>query len=244
MTAPFDLGSQRASVKAFLMSNSTNAGAGLLEHSKESLAEFLSGCDSLIFVPFALKDHEGYWRNISEALRGICEVLPGHRASLEDYQNADAYFVGGGNTFRLLRHLQDNGILRVIKQRVSEGGKYIGASAGTAIAGLSIRTTNDMPIVQTSSLDSLGLVNCHFNCHYVDPPSGPRTFMGETRDERLAEFLEENSSDVVTLREGAWIEVNGSVLRMSGSNGGRLFRRGTDPIELPSGVTIPDLESV
>lgn len=244
MTAPsLHEGSEPLSINAFLMSNSTNAGAGLLEHSLVALEEFLSDRDTLIFVPFALKDHEGYWGKIAEALEGICEVLPGHRASLDDYRNAEAYFVGGGNTFRLLRHLQDNGLLEVVKQRVSRGAKYIGASAGTAVAGLSIRTTNDMPIVQTKSLDSLGLVNCHFNCHYVDPPSGPRTFMGETRDERLGEFLEENHSDVVTLREGAWIEVEDGVLRMSGSNGGRLFRRGIDPIELPSDSVIPDLES-
>lgn len=223
-------------MKAFLMSNSTNAGMGLLEHARDRLAEILGSAPRVVFVPFALKDWDGYTARVAEALRGICEIRGVQDLSPIEVMQADAFYVGGGNTFRLLRELQSRGLIDVIRRRIVEGASYMGASAGSAIAGPSIRTTNDMPIVQPDSFVALGLVGFHLNCHYLDQPAGPRTFMGETRDERLAEFLEENRSQVVCLREGTWLEIDGSRVVVGGTRGGRLFEAGRPVSELEVGA--------
>jgi dipeptidase E len=130
-------------------------------------------------------------------------------------EGAQAVFVGGGNTFRLLKTLQDTGLLQTLAERAREGMLYLGASAGTNIAAPTIRTTNDMPIVQPRSFDALGLVPFQINPHYLDADPAMR-HMGETREERLREFLEENDRVVVGLREGAWLRVEGARLRLEG----------------------------
>jgi dipeptidase E len=220
-------------MRALLMSNSTNAGGRLLGHAHEALSELLGGVDRLVFVPFALSDHDGYTEEVRQALSHLVDVVGAHTLSLAEIETAPAYFVGGGNTFRLLKRLQDDGSADIIRARAARGTPYIGASAGTCIAGPSVRTTNDMPIVQPRTLSALGLLSFHVNCHYLGTPAGPRQFMGETRDERLEQFLEENDSVVVALREGAWLEVHDAVVRVGGSHGGKIFRRSCAPAELP-----------
>jgi dipeptidase E len=221
------------------MTNSSNPGGQPLEHAREALSRLLAEAGSLVFVPFALADHDGYTAQVRQALSGVVDVVGAHTLSLAQFAAAPAYFVGGGNTFRLLKRLQDDGTLDVIRERALSGVPYVGASAGTCIAGPSIRTTNDMPIVQTRTLSALGLVPFHFNCHYLDAPTGPRQFMGETRDERLVQFLEENDSAVVALREGAWLEVNGDRITVGGRNGGKILSRSTSPQELPPAGELP-----
>jgi dipeptidase E len=220
-------------MRALLMSNSTNAGGRLLGHCQEPLRELLRDVARLVFVPFALADHDGYTEEVRQALSGLVDVVGAHTLSLAEIETAPAYFVGGGNTFRLLKHLQDDGSADIIRARVARGAPYIGASAGTCIAGPSMRTTNDMPIVEPKTLTALGLLPFHLNCHYSDTPAGPRQFMGETRDERLEQFLEDNDSVVVGLREGAWLDVDGGTIRVGGRHGGKIFRRSCAPQELP-----------
>ena len=114
---------------------------------------------------------------------------------------------------------------------------YLGASAGTNIAAPTIRTTNDMPIVQPATFDALGLVPFQINPHYLDADPASR-HMGETREERLREYLEENEAPVLGLREGAWLRVEGEAATLGGANGARLFRRGAEPVELPPGADL------
>ncbi len=149
-------------------------------------------------------------------------------------QSAEAIFIGGGNTFRLLKALYDRNLLGAIRERVHTGTPYLGSSAGSNVAGPTIKTTNDMPIVQPPSFEALQLVPFQINPHYLDPDSNSKQ-MGETREERIEQFLEENATPVIGLREGAWLRIeNGSCL-LKGTGGARLFRKKIPPIELENG---------
>ncbi|WP_237742582.1 dipeptidase PepE [Actinopolymorpha alba] len=221
-----------------LLSNSRNHGQGFLEHALDEISDFLAGCDRIAFVPYALRDHDGYTATVAGALapRGI-EVIGVHTAADPRTVIADvrAVFVGGGNSFRLLKTLQATGLLELIGDRVRAGDlRYIGSSAGTNMASPSVRTTNDMPIVQPSTFDSFGFVPFQINPHYLDPDPGS-THMGESREQRLQEFLEDNDVTVLGLREGSWLRVADRQARLDGRNGARLFVRGEEPRELPPG---------
>ncbi len=191
-----------------LLSNSTNVGSGYLAHALPAVLEFLDGA-RLTFVPYALADHDSYTATVSAALapQGI-EVRGLHSFTdpVAAIAEAEAVFVGGGNTFRLLRSLQRLGLVEALGARVREGLRYMGASAGTNLAGLTIRTTNDMPIVQPDGFTALGLVPFQINPHYLDADPTSR-HGGETREQRLTEFLEANDVAVLGLREGVWLRV-------------------------------------
>ena len=142
--------------------------------------------------------------------------------------DAQAVFGGGGNSFRLLRTLTTLGVLEPLRQAAQAGVPYLAASAGGNLACPTIRTTNDMPIVEPGSLAALGLIPFQLNPHYLDPdPRSPHR--GETRPARIEEFLAENDVPVLGLREGAWLQVSGTRAHLSGRNTGRLFRRPTGP---------------
>ncbi|HEY2549258.1 MAG TPA: dipeptidase PepE [Streptosporangiaceae bacterium] len=224
-------------MRALLMSSSVTYEQGTLGHAAGHIGELLDGTGPLVFVPYALTDWDGYTASVRDALADACDVRGAHTLSVAQTVRASAFYVGGGNTFRLLRALQDTGLLGIIRSAVAAGALYLGDSAGSAVAGPTMRTTNDMPIVEPRSLTALGLVGWHMNCHYPDPQPGPRTFMAETREERLAEFLEENDSEVVCLREPAWLDIDGTRATVGGRGGGRLFRRGAGPVELAAGDT-------
>jgi dipeptidase E len=144
--------------------------------------------------------------------------------------HAPAIFVGGGNTFRLLKTLANARLLDAIRNRVLDGMPYAGASAGSNLACPTIRTTNDMPIVEPVSLNALNLVPFQINPHYLD--SSASTHMGETRETRIMEFHEENAWPVVGLREGAMLRVEDDRIELRGRAGARIFRRGQDPVEV------------
>ena len=197
----------------------------------------------LAFVPFALFDRISYAAKVTKRFdRQYVSVrmVTADPRGIETLEWADAVFVGGGNTFRLLKTLQDSELLAAIRGRVDRGMVYIGASAGSNIASPTIRTTNDMPIVQPDSFDALGLVPFQINPHYVDPPRDS-TYMGETREERLVEFLEENDTPVVALREGGWIRVEEGRARVAGTHDTRIFRKDTSPEERSPGADLSDL---
>jgi dipeptidase E len=163
------------------------------------------------------------------------EIESAHRAPSPAgaVEEAEAVFVGGGNTFRLLKALYELELLDALRRRARKGMPYIGSSAGSNVAGATIGTTNDMPIVQPPSFAALGLVAFNLNPHYLDPDPGS-THKGETREERIAQFHEENDIPVVALREGALLRVDGDAVKIVGRDGGRFFRRGRTPVELSS----------
>ena len=230
-------------MRLLLLSNSTNFGEKYLDHAMAEILAFLGPVKRLTFVPFALADHEAYTARARDrfAREGIeVAALRADRGRSDSLDAADAIFVGGGNTYRLLRALQQTGHVEAIRARVAAGMPYLGASAGTNIAAPTIRTTNDMPIVEPAGFDALGLVPFQINPHFVDAEAASR-HMGETREERLREYLEENERPVVGLREGAWLRREGPSLRLEGRNGARLFRRGAEAADLAPGTTLDDL---
>ena len=231
--------------RLLLLSNSTNHGRGYLDHAMGEIRALFGPLPRLLFVPFALHDRAAYAARVrarfaSEgiAVHALTADEEGHRA----LDSAEAVFVGGGNTFRLLKVLQESGLLERLRRRAQGGMPYLGASAGTNIACPTIRTTNDMPIVQPARLDALGLVPFQVNPHYLDPDPSSR-HMGETREDRIREFLEENDRAVVGLREGSWLRVEGRSGMIAGAAAARVFRRGGPPEERPSGAPIDDLLS-
>ena len=229
--------------RLLLLSNSTHHGQGYLDHAIDEILGFLGGVRRVTFVPFALQDREGYAGKFSARLAASgleAEALAGDEADRRRIDAAEAVFVGGGNTFRLLRAVHDLGLLAPLRERVLAGMPYLGASAGINVAGPTIRTTNDMPIVEPHGFDALGLVPFQINPHYIDADPAS-THMGETREQRIVEFLEENDRVVVGLREGGWIRVEGGAGRLGGLNGARIFRRGSPPEERPVGAALDDL---
>lgn len=217
-----------------LISTSTVHGTQYLEHARDELVALLAGCRRVLFVPFALKDRDAYAAKARAAfdemgfdLDSIHEAAAPRKA----VEDAEAVFVGGGNTFRLLDALYRLDLLTALRERVAAGMPYSGASAGANLAGPTIRTTNDMPIVQPPSFDALGLVGFQINPHYIDPFPGS-THMGETRETRIREFHEENDTPVVGLREGAMLRVDGPRVSLVGAAGARIFRRGQEPVEV------------
>lgn len=220
-----------------LLSNSTLHGRGYLDHAEAAIRAHLEGrARRILFVPFALHDRAAYAAKVSERLRRLeIEVDSLHdeatpAAMQQKVRGAEALFVGGGNTFRLLKALYDADLVGAIRARALGGMPYIGSSAGTNVATASIQTTNDMPIVYPPSFDALALVPFNVNPHYLDPDPHS-THMGETRETRLREFHEMNARPVVGLREGAWLVVHGETCRLEGTTGARLFRRGNEPLE-------------
>lgn len=226
-------------MELLLLSNSATHGRPFLDHALDALREVLRGAGEVVFVPYALADHDGYTEKIRAALKPLgVSVLGAHTTPLAA---AEAIFVGGGNTFRLVKTLHERGDLEVIRDRVRAGAPYIGSSAGTNLAGPSLRTTNDMPIVQPPSFETLGLVPFQLNPHYLDPDP-TSTHQGETRETRISEFLEENDVPVLGIREGTWLRLHSGTLTLGGlPAGARLFRRDAVPEEIPTGADLSDL---
>src|SRR6476469_9675325 len=178
-------------MKLLLISSSMVHGYGYLDHAESEIRAFLGSARRVAFVPFAIADRDGYAAKVRERLDRM-----GYRVvqvKTEKNLAGDAIFVGGGNTFRLLKTLYDMELLDALRDRVEQGTLYMGSSAGSVIAAPTIRTTNDMPIVEPPSLSALHFVDYQINGHYIDADPNS-THQGETRELRLAEYLEENKT--------------------------------------------------
>jgi dipeptidase E len=226
--------------RLLLISNSTLHGRGYLDHVETEIRDFVGSSTRTIFVPFAVHDRRAYAAKAQERFQDIGISLTSiHDISnmLRAIEEADAIFVGGGNTFRLLKGLYDYDLLAPIRRRVAAGMPYIGSSAGSIVACPTLKTTKDMPVVQPPSFEALGLLHFQISPHYLDPdPSS--THMGETQEERITQFLEENEEAVVGLREGSLLWVQEGVVTLKGPNTARIFRRGETPAEVTPGSNL------
>lgn len=188
---------------------------------------FRNNVKEILFVPYALRDHDGYTRKVEKVLQDWGYKVKGihtFKDPVSAVNAAQTIFIGGGNTFQLLKGLYDNKVLEPIRKRVLDDGiPYIGSSAGTNVATLNICTTNDMPIVQPPSFEALALVPFNINPHYVEPVTGD-THQGETREERILQYLEiPGNGPVLALREGATLCVNGNKASLNGVATAKVF---------------------
>lgn len=194
-----------------------------------------------MFVPYAVNDYDRYSAHMIKRFSSIGVSLAALHLQddpVEGLAGADAIIVGGGNTFRLLRTLHRLELVEPVRRAVKAGVPYWGASAGSNVACPTIRTTNDMPIVEPASLWAFGLVPFQINPHYIDETQKEGETR-ETREVRIIEFLEENDAPVVALREGSWLISEGdNSVRLQGPGGGMLFRRGVRPKELDPGSDV------
>jgi len=214
-------------MRLLLISSSNVHGYGYLDHAEPFIRDFLGDRKRVAFIPFAAADHESYTITVRDRMAKMNLEVVG----VDAIDRADAIFTGGGNTFRLLNTLYDRHLIERIRGLVRNGVAYMGSSAGTNIAGPTIKTTNDMPIVWPPSLDALGFVPFQINPHYLDPDPASN-HRGETREERIREFHEENDTPVVGLREGGMLRAENGSVRLIGSTAARIFRRGQQPIEV------------
>jgi len=229
--------------RVLLISNSTLYGSGYLDHAADEISNFLGQMKRVLFVPYALYDRDAYTEQASTRLHKMGYDLSSvHHAAdpIKAVNETEAIFIGGGNTFRLLNGLYAAALLDPIRQRVAEGMPYVGSSAGSNVAGPTIKTTKDMPIVQPPSFGALNLVPFQISPHFLDPDPHS-THMGETQEERILQFLEENNTPVAGLREGAIVRVEAGVTTLKGTSGARIFRKGREPVERKPGDKLDDL---
>jgi dipeptidase E len=226
--------------RVLLISNSTLYGSGYLDHAETEIRSFLGDVKRVLFVPYALFDRDKYAANAQQRFQKMgYELTSIHTAEnpAAAVNETETIFIGGGNTFRLLKTLYDFDLLDAIRNRVANGMPYIGSSAGSNVAAPTIKTTNDMPIVQPPSFNALGLVSFQINPHYLDPDPSSK-HMGETREERIVQFLEENETPVVGLREGAMLRIENGETLLRGSSGARVFRKEVEPVEISPGAQL------
>jgi dipeptidase E len=229
-----------AGEKLLLLSNSTQYGHGYLDHAEAEIRAFLGAGSHVAFVPYAafdLDEYEGRARDRFVRMGYTLESIHRYRGTEDKLLNrVDALFIGGGNTFRLLQRLYACDLIGKLHDLVTRGLPYVGSSAGSIVAGPSIKTTKDMPIVQPPTFMALSLVPFHISPHYLDPDPSSK-HMGETQEERILQFLEENDERVVGLREGSLLSVSGDQVALLGLTSARLFQRGQAPLEsLPGPV--------
>ena len=229
--------------RLLLISNSTVHGRGYLDHVESEIRDFVENRTRTVFVPYALHDRGAYSAQAANRLREMgLEFTSVHDVSNTSraIEHSEIIFIGGGNTFRLLQDLHKNQLIEPIRRAVRAGALYIGSSAGSIVACPSLKTTKDMPVVQPMSFEALSLVPFQISPHYLDPdPSS--THMGETQEQRIQQFLEENEEVVVGLREGSFLRVEQDGVTLKGPHSARIFRIGVPPVEMSSGANLNGL---
>lgn len=229
-----------------IASTSTVFGQQYLAYLLPTLQQFFNNIRQITFIPYARPggiSHDGYTQKAAEAFEKIGIAVKGlheYESALEGIEQAEALFTGGGNTFLLVQQLYKNQVMDALKQKIASGTPYLGTSAGSNITGLTMNTTNDMPIVYPPSFKTLGCVPFNINPHYLDPQTGSQ-HMGETRETRIKEFHQFNTQPVVGLREGSWLEVNDDDIWLRGELSARIFMHNQPPYELPTDSSLSDI---
>lgn len=223
-----------------LASTSTLFGGEYLAYLKEEIIQLYKGIDEIIFIPFARPggiSHDDYTQKAQSFFETINIKVKGLHEfddKTEALNQAKAFFTGGGNTFLLVKTLHEEGLMSVLKQNIETGKPYLGCSAGSNIGGQNMKTTNDMPIVYPPIFDCMGLVPFNLNPHYLDPNPDLK-HNGETRETRIKEFLTQNNTKVVGLREGNWIRRIGDTITVEGKELTRIFEKDKEPYEIEAG---------
>ncbi|MGN6178996.1 MAG: dipeptidase PepE [Mucilaginibacter sp.] len=226
-----------------LASTSSMFGEEYLAYLKPYIVELFSGVSEIIFIPYARPggiSHHDYTDKVAEAFAPMGISVRGLHTFTDPaaaIQNAKGFFTGGGNTFLLVKELHEQGLMQVLKDAVEKGTPYLGTSAGSNIGGVTMQTTNDMPIVYPPSFSTMGLVPFNLNPHYLDPDPNSK-HNGETRETRIKEYHTQNATPVVGLREGSWIRVMGEKITTEGSFNSRIFEQGKEPYEVPPGTLL------
>ena len=223
----------------FLISHSTNAGEQYLQYPIKNIASFLEGVTEVVFVPYAAVtfSYAAYEAKVQARFDEIgIKVRSVHRAKdpRKMIREAQAICVGGGNTFALTKKMQEQGLITAIRRKIADGTPYVGWSAGSNVTCPTICTTNDMPIVQPESFKAIGAVKFQINPHYLD--ANPEGHAGETREQRIMEYIEANPRRwVVGLREGCMLHVHDGKMDLIGSRPMRIFKKGVETYEVNAG---------
>jgi len=230
-----------------IASTSTLANENYLEYLLPELTTHFQNCDTILFIPYARPggiSHQEYTAMVGLAFAKINKKVIGihqFEDAAEAIKNAEGIFTGGGNTFVLVSQLHKNNVMEILSEVIKNGTPYLGTSAGSNICGLSMQTTNDMPIVYPPSFKTLGLIPFNLNPHYLDPDTSSK-HMGETRETRIKEYHAFNTVPVLGLREGSWLDVKGDTITLKGNLKARLFRQNQIPEELESGTDLSFLK--
>ncbi len=225
--------------KLLIASTSTVHGKGYLEYILPELAIFFEDVSEILFIPYARPGGITYNAYTAAARKGFSPLniavkgIHEYKNPIEAIENAQGIFVGGGNTFELVNQLYEHNLISVIKSVIENGAPYFGTSAGSNITGVSMKTTNDMPIVYPPSFNTLNLIDFNINPHYLDPNPNSK-HMGETRETRIKEFHQFNNIPVLGLREGSWLRVEGKHVILKGELSAKLFLKDKNPQEFPT----------
>lgn len=220
-----------------IASTSTLHGGDYLDYLLPTLEQHFVNCETIIFIPYARPggiSHDEYTEKVRSAFSKLGKKIVGLHTfenPVKAIQSAQGIFTGGGNTFLLITQLYQNNVMEVLSKVIENGIPYLGCSAGSNITGISMQTTNDMPIIYPPSFKTLGAIPFNLNPHYLDADLQSK-HMGETRETRIKEFHAFNSTPVLGLREGSWLDVKGSSIILRGMLTARLFRQNQIPEEL------------
>jgi dipeptidase E len=235
--------------KLIIASTSTLHGGSYLDYILPVLENHFKDCQTILFIPYARPggiSHDEYTQKVAETFIKINKKVVG----LHEFENAakaveqaEGIFTGGGNTFLLVTQLYENNVMDVLRNAIENGTPYLGSSAGSNITGVSMQTTNDMPIIYPPSFKTLGVIPFNLNPHYLDPDLQSK-HMGETRETRIKEFHAFNKIPVLGLREGSWLEVNGETITLKGNLKARIFRQNQTPEELEPETNLAFLKEI
>ena len=231
--------------KMLLASTSTIYGQKYLKYLHDEIKNLFSGCKKILFVPYARPSgisHIEYTEKAKNVFKIInLEIIDYTNEDLrESLEKCDGIFVGGGNTFLLLNKLYQYSLIEILKNKIKSGIPYLGTSAGSNICGMTIGTTNDMPIVHVKNLEALGIIDFNINPHYLDPIDGFE-HMGESRETRINEFHKFNDQFVIGLREGSYLQVQGDDIYLKGLKHAVIFKKENEKFEIENGFNLKNI---